>query len=150
MGDCQSFPCDFLSWFFIVVQLLYNVVLVSAVQLSESAIHIRISPLFWISFPFPLQFFIISVVTTVCCGLVARSDSLATPRTVCSPPGSSVHGISQAKILKCVAMFFSKGSFPPRHWTLVSCISGRMLYCQATREAYYYNWEITICQRHYL
>ena len=37
---------------FIGVQLLYNIVLVSTVQHSESAIHIRISPLFWISFPF--------------------------------------------------------------------------------------------------
>ena len=37
---------------FIGVQLLYNVVLVSAVQPSESVIHIHISPLFWISFPF--------------------------------------------------------------------------------------------------
>ena len=33
------------------VQLLYNVVLVSAVQISESARHIHISPTFWISFP---------------------------------------------------------------------------------------------------
>ena len=37
---------------FIGVQLLYNVVLVSAVQQSESAICIHISPVFWISFPF--------------------------------------------------------------------------------------------------
>ena len=34
------------------VQLLFNVVLISAVQQSESAIHIHISPLFWISSPF--------------------------------------------------------------------------------------------------
>ena len=27
-----------------------------------------------------------------------------------SPPGSSVHGILQAKILECVALFFSRGS----------------------------------------
>ena len=32
----------------------------------------------------------------------------------CSPPGSSVHGISQARILEWVAMPFSRGSFPPR------------------------------------
>ena len=32
--------------------MLYNVVLVSAVQQSESAIYTHISPLFWISFPF--------------------------------------------------------------------------------------------------
>ena len=37
---------------FIGVQLLYNVVLVSTVQQSETAIHIHISPLFWISFLF--------------------------------------------------------------------------------------------------
>ena len=42
-------------FFFLIfteVWLLYNVVLVSAVQQSESAIRIHISPLFWISFPF--------------------------------------------------------------------------------------------------
>ena len=38
--------------FFIGVQLLYNVVLISTVQQSESAICIHISSLFWISFPF--------------------------------------------------------------------------------------------------
>ena len=32
--------------------MLYNAVLVSIVQQSESATHIHISPLFWISFPF--------------------------------------------------------------------------------------------------
>ena len=32
--------------------VLYNVVLVSTVQQSESVIRIHISPLFWISFPF--------------------------------------------------------------------------------------------------
>ena len=31
----------------------------------------------------------------------------------CSPPGSSVHGISQARILKWVAIFFS-GDLPNR------------------------------------
>ena len=32
----------------------------------------------------------------------------------CSPPGSSVHGIFQARILKCVAMPSSRGSSRPR------------------------------------
>ena len=31
----------------------------------------------------------------------------------CSPPGFSVHGISQARILKGVAISFSSGSFGP-------------------------------------
>ena len=42
----------YLFIYFIGVQLLYNVVLVSAIQQSESATRIHISPLPWISFPF--------------------------------------------------------------------------------------------------
>ena len=43
----------------------------------------------------------------------------------CSPPGFSVHGISQARILEWVAISFSRGSSPPRDGTHVSCIAGR-------------------------
>jgi len=41
----------------------------------------------------------------------------------CSPPGSSVHGISQARILEWVAISFSRRSSLPRDWTHVSCVS---------------------------
>ena len=41
-----------------------------------------------------------------------------------SPPGSSVHGISQARILERVAISFSKESSLPRNWTQVSCSAG--------------------------
>ena len=34
----------------------------------------------------------------------------------CSPPGSSVHGIIQARTLECAAVPFSRGSFRPRNW----------------------------------
>ena len=40
-----------------------------------------------------------------------------------SPPGSSVHGIFQARISKWVAAFYSRRSSWPRDQTLVSCIS---------------------------
>ena len=40
-----------------------------------------------------------------------------------SPPGSSAHGILQARILEWVAVSSSKGSSQPRDWTGVSCIS---------------------------
>ena len=40
-----------------------------------------------------------------------------------SPPGSSVHGILQARILEWVAMPFSRGSSQPRDWILVFCIA---------------------------
>ena len=46
----------------------------------------------------------------------------------CSPPGSSVHGISQARILEWIAISFSRGSSQPRDQTLISCISKRILY----------------------
>ena len=41
----------------------------------------------------------------------------------CSPPGSSVHGILQARILEWVAMPSSRGSSQPRDWTHVSYAS---------------------------
>ena len=46
----------------------------------------------------------------------------------CSPSGFSVHGISQARILEWVAIFFSRGSSQCRdrtHASCVSCIAGR-------------------------
>ena len=42
-----------------------------------------------------------------------------------SRPGSSVHGIFQARILEWVAISFSRGSSWPRDWTRVSCTAGR-------------------------
>ena len=41
------------------------------------------------------------------------------------PPGSSAHGILQARILEWVAMPSSRASSRYRDWTLVSCIAGR-------------------------
>ena len=42
-------------------------------------------------------------------------------------PGSSIHGILQARILERVAISFSRGSSRPRDQTQVSCIAGRFL-----------------------
>ena len=53
----------------------------------------------------------------------------------CSPPGSSVHGILQARILEWVAMLSSGGSFQPRDRTQVSSIAGGFFIIWATREA---------------
>ena len=63
----------------------------------------------------------------------------------CSPPGSSVHGILQGRILEWVAMPSSGGSSQNRdqtHISYISCIGRQILY-------YYYlgsqihstNWE---------
>ena len=51
------------------------------------------------------------------------------------PPGSSVHGILQARILEWVAISLSKGSSWVGDRTWVSCIVGRFFTVWATREA---------------
>ena len=53
----------------------------------------------------------------------------------CSAPGSSVHGISQARILQWVAMSLSRGSSQSRDWSCISCIGRQILCYRATREA---------------
>ena len=49
--------------------------------------------------------------------------TLCNPMDCCSPPGSSVHGIFQARILEWVAISSSRESSPPRDRTHVSCVS---------------------------
>ena len=53
----------------------------------------------------------------------------------CSPSGSSLHGILQARILEWVAVSSSRGSSQSRDWTQVSCIVGRLFTVWVTREA---------------
>ena len=48
--------------------------------------------------------------------LVSQSCQLCDPMD-CSPPGSSVHGTLQARILEWVAIPFSRRSSQPRDWT---------------------------------
>ena len=49
-----------------------------------------------------------------------------------SPPGSSLHGILQARILEWVAISFSRGSSRPRDQARVSRIAGRRFNLWAT------------------
>ena len=53
----------------------------------------------------------------------------------CSLPGSSVHGVSQARIMEGVAISFSRGSSQPNDQTCISCIGRQVLYHPATWEA---------------
>ena len=52
--------------------------------------------------------------------LVAQSRPTLRDPLDCNLPGSSVHGIFQARILERDALSFSKGSSQPREWTPVS------------------------------
>ena len=57
--------------------------------------------------------------------LVALSCLSLCDATDCSSPGSSVHGILQARILELVAMPSTRGSSQPRDQTQASHIAGR-------------------------
>ena len=76
----------------------------------------------------------------VCCfflflRLVTHSCPILCNLRDCSPPGSSVHGIFQARILEWVAIPFCRGSSWPTDWTSVSSIVGRFFTVRDTRKA---------------
>ena len=52
-----------------------------------------------------------------------------------SPPGSSVHGIFQARILEWVAVSFSRGSSQPRDRTCISHIAGSSRFRVTTKNS---------------
>ena len=58
----------------------------------------------------------------------------------CSPPGSSVNEIFQARLLEWAAIPFSRGSSPPRYWTCISCVGRWILYPWPTWEAPLVSW----------
>ena len=65
------------------------------------------------------------------CSVAQSSLTLLQPH---GPPGSSVHGVSQARILERVAISYFMGSFQPRgqtHVSCISCIGRRILYRRA-------------------
>ena len=66
--------------------------------------------------------------------VIELCPTLHNPRD-CSWPGSSVHGILQARILEWVAIHFSRESSWPRDWTQVSSIAGSCFTIWASREA---------------
>ena len=60
----------------------------------------------------------------------SKSEVVQSCPTLCDPmdcslPGSSLHGIFQARILEWVAISLSRRSSQPRDWTQVSCIVGK-------------------------
>ena len=67
-------------------------------------------------------------------GLGAKSWPALSNTKGYRPPGSSVHGILQEKILEWTAISFSRVSSPPRDWAWVSCIARRFFTNWATME----------------
>ena len=68
------------------------------------------------------------------CVLVAQSCPTVCDPMDWGPPGFSVHGLLQSRILDWIAILFSRGTSQPRDWTLVSGIAGRFFYHLSYRE----------------
>ena len=71
--------------------------------------------------------------------LVIVAYSLSHAQFFCNPmdyslPGSSVRGISQARILEWVAIAFSRGSSQTKVWTLISYIAGGFFTAEPLRK----------------
>ena len=67
----------------------------------------------------------------VCAKLLQSCPTLCDPMD-CSPPGSSVHGILQARMLEWVVMSFSRGFSWPRAQTHISCVSSIIIFTTST------------------
>ena len=72
--------------------------------------------------------------------LVAQSCLILCDPMDGSPPGSSVHGISQARILEWVAISSFRGFSWSRNQIQVSCIAGVFSTSWATRQAPLLSW----------
>ena len=94
---------------------------------SQSLSHLALVSLDILSFPYLLWS---EVLVTQSCPTLCNSIN-------CSPPGSSVHGIFQARILEWVAISFSRGSSQPRDQIWVSCIGRQILYRLSYKESPY-------------
>ena len=66
--------------------------------------------------------FVLGTVSMHVCAKSLQSCPAVCDPMDCSPPGSSVHGILQVRILEWVAMPSSRGSSPPRDRTHVSYV----------------------------
>ena len=89
----------------------------------------------------------IYVCTHLCmCVLVTQSCLTLCDLIDCSPQGSSVLWILQARILEWVAIPFFRGSSQPRDWMQVSPIAGGFFTVWATKATHRHTKITTICR----
>ena len=93
-------------------------------HIDSRTYHLPSIPCPYISLPWPC-FTFLTIHIQVCVCFVAQPCLTLCDLKDCSPPGSSVHGTLQARILEWVAMPSSRGSSQPRDQTQVFHIAGR-------------------------
>ena len=74
------------------------------------------------------HFRVVCILACICVGVCAQLCPALYSSMDSAIPGSSVHGIFQARILEWVAISYSRVSSLPRDWTWVSCIGRQILY----------------------
>ena len=99
-----------------------------------ASFHVSVAPLYVFfgknvySVPLPnfetdFFFFLLLSCSSLCCAAAMLSRLTFCDPMDCSPPGSSVRGIFQARMLEWVAVSFSRVSSQYKNWISVSCIS---------------------------
>ena len=83
--------------------------------------------------------FLVCVCVCVCVLVIQLYLTLHNPMDY-SLPGSTVHGIHQARILEWVVIPFSRRSIGSRNWTQVFCTAGGLLTVWATRDSQFMVW----------
>ena len=79
--------------------------------------------------------------------LVAKSCPTLCDPMGCSHTGSSVHGISPARILEWVAIPFSRGPFWAQHQTPFSCLAGGFFTTEQPGKPHMHDIEVNILYR---
>ena len=128
-------------WYLIVVLICIYLMISNVEHLFTNPLTIYTSSLethSFISSPhFPYWVVWVLYIFHMCVLLAQSCPTLCDP-TDCSPPGFSVHGILQARILEWIAIPFSRGTSQPRNRTLVSCVAGRFFTVWATGTPFRY------------
>ena len=101
--------------------------------LQSSPLSISTFPVFWYMTWCLAQNSFLTKSCWVCCFFSHSVVSNSLWPMDFNPPGSSIHGVLQARILEWVAIPFSRRSSQPRDRT--SCIVGRFFTIWATRES---------------
>ena len=95
--------------------------------LTASAVNLSLMPFTGSLLLFLVSWKLLPGVDVVYVNHLVMSNSLQL-HELCGSPGSSVHGISRAKILEWIAIPFSRRSSWCTDWTQVSPIAGRFFY----------------------
>ena len=130
---------QFLSHFLLIKRIRISMLHVTnRVREFVFEIHLYHFYLYALGYIFKFLYCLVCVCVCVCvCMLVDQSCPTLCNSMGCSPPGSSVHAVLQARILEWVVIPFSRGSSWPRDQTWISWIAGRFFTIWATLEALY-------------